>query len=167
MDFFEAVEKRKSIRKFQEREIENSKLEKIIDACNKSPSAGNLQAYRIFVVKDKEKKQALVKTANGQEFIEEAPVVLVFCANPKESGVRYGERGENLYSVQDATIAAAYSQIASASLGLGSVWVGAFSDRDVRTVLGTELKPVAVIPIGYPDEEPETTPRKNTEEIVK
>ena len=159
---------RRSVRKFLDKDVEEEKLQKILECCNKAPSAGNLQAYKIFLVRDKEKKQAFANTTRGQDFIDQASVVLVFCALPKESGAKYGERGEALYSVQDATIAATHSQLAATALGLGTVWVGAFDEGEVLKILGEQgVRPVAIIPIGYPDEEPETRGRKPLDEVVK
>jgi len=83
-------------------------------------------------------------------------VLLVFCASSARSAAKYGRRGESLFSIQDATIACAYAQLAAAALGLGSVRVGAFDESAARDALGLgpELRPVAILPIGYPGEEP-------------
>lgn len=150
MEFFETLGTRHSVRAFLDKEVEDEKIRKILEACNSAPSAGNLQAYEIFVVTDMERKMWLADAALGQSFVAKAPVVLVFLASPKASGSKYGKRGENLYCIQDATIAAAYSQLAAVALGLGSAWVGAFDEDGVRTALDAEgLVPVAIIPVGY------------------
>lgn len=168
MEFFDVIKSRHSIRKFQKKEIEEEKLKKILEAANSAPSAGNLQAYEIFLVRDKEKRRKLARAAYGQDFIEEASVILVFCANPKRSAWRYGSRGKNLYCIQDATIAASYTQLAVTDLGLGSVWVGAFDDEKVLEVLGNpkDVWPVTIIPIGYPDEKPHITSRRKLNDFV-
>ena len=70
-----------------------------------------------------------------------------------------GTRGERLLAVQDATIAAAYAQLSATALGLSSVWVGHFKEKEVASVLKTTLRPVAIIPIGYGNEKPQ--PKKN------
>jgi nitroreductase len=167
MEFFEVLEKRHSTRSFKNKEVEEEKIKKIMEAINSAPSAGNLQSYKVFIIKDKEEKKKLVDASFGQEFIAEAPIVFVFCADQKNH--RYGERGKKLYSLQDATIAAAYSQLAATALGLGSVWVGAFDEKEVLKVLGNpeQLLPIAIIPIGYSDEKPKQRIRKNLEEIFK
>jgi hypothetical protein len=97
-----------------------------------------------------------------------APVVLVFLANPSGSAAKYGRRGETLYAVQDATIACAYAQLGARNAGLGSCWVGAFRERQVRAALGVghELRPVALLPIGYSAELPEITSRRPLSEMV-
>ena len=168
MEFEELIKASRSIRAFQPRAIEEEKLKKILMAANLAPSAGNLQAYEIYVVKDGKKKRELAKAALDQEFIAEAPVVLVFCANPPRSAFRYGRRGEELYCVQDATIATTFAMLMAADLGLGSVWVGAFYDDWVARILGlpSHLRPIAILPIGYPAERPEFVGRRRLEDLV-
>lgn len=168
MDFFDVLNKRQSIRKFKGKEIEKEKIEKLLDAVNSAPSAGNLQAYEVFLVRDEGKKAALADAALGQDFVAEAPIVLVFFANQPRAEGSYGVRGRELYSIQDATIAAAYSQLAAAALGLGSCWVGAFDDGEVKRVLGIEegWQPVAIIPIGYAAEKPSRTPKRRLQDII-
>lgn len=167
MDFLEVIKKRKSIRRLKEREVEEEKIRKILEVVRQAPSAGNLQAYKVFVIKSKEKRETLAQAALGQRFIAEAPVVLVFCAHPQGSALRYGRRGGELYSLQDATIACSYAQLAAADLGLGSCWVGAFYEDEVQEVLGTNLLPVGILPIGYPDEDPVRPEKKEVEEIAE
>src|SRR4030042_6901255 len=104
MEFVDLVKNRHSIRAFQEKEVEPEKLEKTLNAANRAPSAGNLQAYKICVVKDRKVREELSRAAN-QEFLAEAPVILVFLADPAQSAQKYGSRGEKLYSLQAATIA--------------------------------------------------------------
>ena len=132
MSFFQLIEKRRSVRKFQKKPISDEQLRRILEAANSAPSAGDLQAYLIVVVRDKETKEKLVRAALGQEFIAEAPVSLIFCADKKRSGARYGQRGRDLYSIQDATIACTYAQLAAAELERGRVWVGDFLEEQVQ-----------------------------------
>lgn len=167
MDFFEVVEKRRSIRKFLAKKILDEDVNKILDTVNLAPSAGNLQSYKIFVVKNTNKRKALARACYNQSFVGEAPCVFIFCADPKKSASRYGRRGERLYALQDATIAASFAILAATSLGLGSCWVGAFSEEEVRKILETELRPVAVIAVGYKAEEPSCPVRKSLKKISK
>ena len=164
MEFFELVEKRRSIRKFKERVVEDYKIMKILEASKSAPSAGNLQAYRIYVIKDKKLKNKVAEACYNQTFVSEAPVVLIFFANPEESSAYYGERGK-FYSIQDATIAATFAMLAAHDLGLGTCWVGAFDNDQLKSVMHTSLEPVAVLPIGYPGESPPKRKRKKIEEI--
>lgn len=168
MDFFEVVARRRSVRVFKDREVEPEKLAKILDTANLAPSAGNLQAYEIVLVRKPALRALLARAALGQEFVAKAPVNLIFCANRARSAWRYGRRGAELYCLQDATIAAAYVQLAATALGLGSTWVSAFDDAAVAKVMkgSEELMPVAIISIGYPAEQPYPTERRTFEDLV-
>ena len=169
MEFFDAVQSRHSIRAFKSQPVEPEKLRAILDAANRAPSAGNLQGYEIFAVTNAEVLRGLMRASFEQEFIAQAPIALVFCANPARSAVKYHHRGEWLYCVQDATIACAYAQLAATALGLASVWVGAFDEAPVRAAIhiGEDLLPVAILPIGYPGKEPKIRPRRELDELVK
>jgi nitroreductase len=168
MDFFEAVKSRRAIRAFQNRPVDEEKMNRIIEAVNLAPSAGDLQAYEIVVVKDSRCKRELAKAAGGQSFVSEAPVCLVFLAYPERSSRKYGRRGSGLYCIQDATIAAAYAQLVVTALGLASTWVGAFDEGAVAKVVeaSRSKRPIAILPIGYGRETPEITPRRRISEIV-
>jgi nitroreductase len=167
MDYFEAVKTRRSTRAFQKKPVEEEKIRRIIEAINLAPSAGDLQAYEVIVVKDPMLKDKLAKAA-GQSFVSEAPVCFVFVAYPQRSSKKYGRRGSELYCVQDATIAATYAMLTATVLGLSSTWVGAFNEESAaRTVGATEGKrPVAILPVGYAAESPEITPRRPFSEIA-
>jgi nitroreductase len=165
---FEVIDERRSIRSFQRRPVEDSQIKAIIESCDKSPSAGGLQSFEIYVVKDNDNiKKLLAAAAFDQTFIAEAPTVLVFCANPSHSRFKYGERS-GLYSVQDATIAAAYAQLSAQALGLGSVWVGAFNEGEVSKilVLPEHLRPVSILPIGYPNEVPSEKVTRGAKQLI-
>ncbi|MFN3598462.1 MAG: nitroreductase family protein [Aquificaceae bacterium] len=167
MDFFEVLKKRRSVRSYQKKPVEKEKLIKIMEAVRSAPSAGNLQAYEVFVVLDEGKKQEIARWALNQWFIAEAPVVFVFFAHPKRSAIKYGKRGAEFYCIQDATIACAYAQLSAVALGLGTCWVGAFEEMGLKASLSApaDLKPVAILTVGYPAEVPIPTPRRSLEEI--
>jgi len=143
-------------------------MNKIIETVNLAPSAGNLQAYEIIVVKDSRRKNELAKAAHGQNFVAEAPVCLVFLAYPERSSRKYGKRGSELYCLQDATIAVSYAQLAAAALGLVSTWVGAFDEEAVAKVVQAprNKRPIAILPMGYGEETPAITPRRRIGEIL-
>lgn len=168
MDFFELINARHSVRAFESRPVADGHLQAVLTAANRAPSAGNRQAYEIYVVTDAGRRARLVEAAGGQAFLAQAPVALAFCAHPARSAERYGQRGAGLYCVQDATIACAYAQLAATALGLATVWVGAYDDEAVRRVLGVggDLLPVAVLPIGYAAETPAERGRRPLEDLV-
>lgn len=168
MDFFAVLQARRSIRAFRSTPVEKATLERIVEAACRAPSAGNLQAYTLVLVRDPQRKRALAKAAWEQGFIAQAPVVLVFLADAPRSQRRYGQRGATLYAVQDATVACAYAQMAATALGLGSCWVGAFDDEAVRSLVNAppDLRPVALLPIGYAAESPLPTGRRALNDFV-
>lgn len=168
MDFFELIAERHSIRNFLPKNVEKEKLKQIIMAANRAPSAGNLQAYEIFVIKQRDRRNELAQAAFGQWFVAEAPLVLVFCAHPARSAVRYGRRGERLYSLQDTTIACSFAMLAVYALGLSTVWTGAFNEAAVREIIGAPavVLPIAMLPIGYGAEGPHQTTRRQIDDLV-
>jgi len=169
MDFFDVVHNRRSIRAFSDKKIAPETVHRILETANLAPSAGDIQAYIITIVRDEEKKHELAIAALDQEFVGRAPVVLVFSADNKQSELKYGDRNYELYAIQDATIAAAYCQLAASALGLGTVWVGGFDTLEVSRLIGAQEEevPVAIIPVGYPNEKPERTSRKELKELVR
>jgi nitroreductase len=139
-----------------------------LDAANSAPSAGNLQSYKVYVVRNDEAKDEIMMASSDQECIVQAPLVLIFCA-VRNPNLKYGERGADLYSVQDATIAAAYAQLAATEEGLGTVWVGAFDSLEVARIINADSYevPVALIPLGYPADNPRPRERKPIAELMK
>jgi nitroreductase len=168
MEFFDVIRSRRSIRVFDERPVEEEKIRAILEAANAAPSAGNLQSYEIYLVKDPTARSRLASMLPKMEFFSAVPLVLVFCANPARAAARYAERGMKLYAVQDATIACTHAMLAATALGLASVWVGAFREQDVAGAvnLPAALTPVALLPIGYPLETVEPRSRRPLTEIV-
>lgn len=160
MEYFDLIKTRKSRRAFKPKPLTEQQLNSIIEAANLAPSAGNLQSYSFYLVKDKNMKEKLAGAAFGQGFIAEAPAVFVFFAKAPVSSKKYGERGK-LYSTIDASVAAAYAQLAADNLGLGAVWVGAFDEEKAKELLDEDGQPVCILPVGYPSDNPEKHPRQN------
>jgi nitroreductase len=168
MEFFDVIRNRHSIRTFIDQPVEAEKLQQILETANLAPSAGNLQAYEIYVVTDLKKRDGLSCAALAQEYIAKAPVALVFCTHPELTEGKYTERGTRLYTVQDATIACTFAMLAATNLGLGSVWVGTFDEKVVRMIIGAgeSQVPVVILSIGYPGEFPEQHPRRPLEQLA-
>ncbi|MGA2111738.1 MAG: nitroreductase family protein [Anaerolineales bacterium] len=168
MDFFDLVRDRRSVRAYQRTPVEPEQLEKVLEAANQAPSAGNLQAYQIYLARSDTTRALLAQAAGGQGFLTQAPVVLVFCADPGLSTPRYGRRGAELYCLQDATIACSLAMLAATALGLGTVWVGAFDPNAVRSAIQApaEVTPVAILPLGHPGETPRHPARRPFHELV-
>lgn len=168
MELFDAIRQRHSIRAFQPRLVDEADLQRILQAANDAPSAGNMQAYEIVVVRDANRKRQLAAAALDQQFIADAPVVLVFVTNPARNRERYGERGTTLYTMQDATVACAYAQLAATAIGLATCWVGAFEDDMVAKVINAPAlaMPVVILPVGYAAESARSRVRRPLAEMI-
>jgi len=170
MEVSEAIKKRRSIRRFDpEKEVTDEQIEKLLEAARWAPSAGNLQSWFFVVVRDKKIKNELARAALDQDFISQAPVIIVSCADLERSAGRYGHRGSSLYAFQDATIATQNLWLVATEIGLGAVWVGAFNEDEVSRILNlsSHLHPIAILPVGYPTESPEPPSRRSTKEISR
>jgi len=170
MEVFEAIKKRRSVRRFDpKREVSGEQVEKLLEAARWAPSAGNLQSWFFVVVRDKTVKERLAEAALGQSFIAEAPVVIVVCADLERSASKYMSRGRELYAIQDTTLAAENLWLAAVGMGLAASWTGAFDEEEVLQILDLEesLRPVAIMPLGYPAESPSPPPRRPVKEISK
>lgn len=168
MDVLEAIKGRRSIRAFKNQDVPAEIMEGLIDAARLAPSAGNIQPWEFIIVRKPSIKRRLVEAALGQMFIEEAPVVIVVCADEERSSQGYGVRGKTLYCIQDAAAAIQNIHLTAYSLGLGTCWVGAFREEETREILKIPrgMRPVAIIPIGYPAEVPTARMRKSISQIV-
>lgn len=167
MDCIEAINKRRSIRKFKNTEIGKENIDILLSAAQAAPSAGNMQGREFIIVTDRTIKRELVVAARGQHFIASAPVIIVAVANIKRSSSRYGSRGE-LYAVQDATASIMNIMLAATNIGLATCWIGAFDEEIVRDILKIPIgeRPITMIPIGYPDEDPVIPPRMDIDQII-
>ncbi len=168
MEFLEAIRERRSIRDFQKRDIPKEIVDKLIDALIWAPSAGNLQSRKFFFVKDAKLKENIADAALGQSFIAEAPLVIVGCTDSRISR-RYGERGEYLYTIQDVAVSIMGMMLVAHENGLGTVWVGAFREEEVFDILKLpgNLRPVAIVPVGYAAKIPSPPPRVSREQAVE
>jgi nitroreductase len=156
MELSEAIKGRRSIRAFRQRDVPEETVEKLIDAARHAPSAGNIQPWEFVVVRKLEVKRKLARAALNQAFVEETPVVIVVCANENRSSMGYGFRGKTLYCIQDTAAATQNILLTAYSLGLGACWIGAFNEEEAKRALNAPecMRPVAIIPVGYPDETP-------------
>jgi len=166
MEFFDAILKRKSVRKYDPEPIPEKILKKILEAGRIAPSAKNIQPWRFVVVKDPAIKKQVAEACNNQMFIADADVIVCGCALEK---IAYGHMGGSLSSYPvDLAIALDHMILAATSEGLGTCWIGAFNEEKVKEVLKVpkDVRVVALTPIGYPAEEPKVRPRKELKEIV-
>lgn len=164
MDVFNAIEKRRSIRKYLTKDVEEYKIDKIIESARIAPSAANRQEWKFVIVKDQDTRTKLVDACHGQKFIAEAPVFIAACSTESEKVMPCGQYA---YTV-DLSIALSFMILEATELGLGTCWLGAFNEDDVKSILNIpeEIRLVGLTPVGYPDEDPAPRPRKTLEEIV-
>ena len=167
MELTEAIKRRRSVRRFKSDPIDDKIIKKIIELGNLAPSAGNLQPRDFIVVKDKEVRFTLAQAALNQTFVYDAPVVIVVCTNYDRTA-SYGSRGKDLYCIQDSAAATENMLLAIVDFGLASCWVGAFNEKKVSQTLDlpAHVRPVALLPIGYPQEEIKSSYRINLDEFL-
>jgi nitroreductase len=164
MDVMEAIKSRRSIRSYKDKPIEEEKLKAILESARLSPSASNRQERKFVVVTDKAMREKLADAAHGQRFVGQAPVVIVACATET---ARIMPCEEPSYPI-DMAIAVDHITLEAVEQGLGTCWIGAFKQDDVKKLLGIpdNAKVIALLPLGYPDETPEPRPRKSLDETV-
>jgi nitroreductase len=161
---------RYSCRSFQDKSVPPEFIDVLLEAARWAPSAGNLQPWKFHVVRNPGIRNELAQAAYGQDFLVDAPVVIVISAVAELSAGTYGERGRSLYCLQDTAAAAQNILLQATMLGLGSAWVGAFRESAVVRALALSEgeKPVAIIPVGYPAEPmPQDRTRKPLEAVVR
>jgi nitroreductase len=168
MEVFEAILKRRSFRNFEKKEIPKEKIEKLKEALIWAPSAGNLQARKFYFVFNEEIKKKLAKAALNQNFIAKAPLVIVGCCDLEKISW-YGERGKNLYTICDVSVAIENLMLVATSEGLGTCWVGAFDENEVSKILNLPKneKPIVIVPVGFPKEIPFPPEREEKEKLIE
>lgn len=162
----ELIETRRSIRSYKDQEIEEDKLNYVLQAFRKAPSAKNLQPWKLVVIKNKKILKDIAIACNNQTFMEEAPVIIAACAKEEEA---YGTMGGymNSYPI-DIAIALEHLILAATEKGLGTCWIGAFKEQLVKDILGVpeNVRVVALTPLGYPAREASIRGRKPLTEII-
>jgi nitroreductase len=169
VDYWQVIEERHSVRNFDAgHDVPPEVVRRILEAAIRAPSAGNCQPWHFVVIRGERTKDRLAGAAYGQRFIADAPVVIIVCADPGRSARRYGNRGAQLYCLQDTAAATEHILLAVTALGLGACWVGAFDERAASQALGlpTDLRPVAIVPIGYSAARPHRTSRRSLKEVT-
>lgn len=164
MELMEIIEKRRSVRAYKTQEISDEKLSKVLEAARLAPSASNRQPWKFVVVRDPAKRGELAKASRSQSFVGEAPIVIAGVALEPE---RVMSCGVPAYAV-DLAIALEHIALAAQDEGLGTCWIGAFSQEEVKKILGVpdQYKVVALMPIGYPEDAPGPKTRKPLDDIV-
>jgi nitroreductase len=167
MEFYDVIKTRRSVRRFLKRAVPEDALERVLEAARMAPSGGDRQPWRFVVVKEEQKKKRIARACYSQDFIAEAPAVLVCCAIKCSSGYEpwHDEAGR-----RDTVIATDHLILAARNEGLGTCWVGAVHDKQVKKIVNVpdDVDVVMVVPIGYPASKTafrEPTGRKKLKEI--
>lgn len=165
MDYYEVIRKRRSIRAYENRDVEEDKLKRILEAARIAPSATNAQPWRFIVIRKKQVKEKL-KAAYARPWFWTAPVVICACGITSEAWRR--SDGKTYLDV-DVAIAMDHLILAATAEGLGTCWIGAFDPAEVKRILNLapEIEPLALTPIGYAAESPEPRSRKPWEEVIR
>ncbi|MDD4858668.1 MAG: nitroreductase family protein [Dehalococcoidales bacterium] len=177
MDVIEAIQGRRSIRKYKPDPVDDKTIAAVLDAARLAPSWANTQCWRFIVVRDAETKKKLaecVYTGNSATIaVEQAPVVIVACARMGEAGFLYDKTGPatskgDIWYMFDVATAMAHLMLAAYGMGLGTVHVGGFKAKKVEALMCIPegYAVVEMTPLGYPVDRPKPRPRKTLEQIV-
>lgn len=167
MELKEALRKRHSVRSFSKEKPSRKLIEKFIEYANLAPSAGNLQARDFVIIDDETVKKQVAEAAYHQNSINEAPIIIVACANLHRIS-SYGKRGKTLYALQDTAAAIDHILLLAADNNLGTCWIGAFEEHTIAQILDLPdySRPVALIPIGYPSESKKSPARIENKKLI-
>ena len=165
MDVKEAIEKRRSIRKYKDKEVEDEKINELLEAARLSPSAHNSQTYKFLIIKDEERKKE-ISEAFVQNFVCKAPVLIICLSNQEGYGIDE-DYMENA-SIVDTSIAGTMMVLRAEEMNLGTCFIAWFDKKKLKEKLNLENKYYIpfVLTLGYPDENPEVRPRKDLNEII-
>jgi len=164
MNVQDAIKARRSIRSYTDKPVEQDKLDRVLEAARRAPSANNRQERRFIVVRDAQTRKQLATAACNQSFVGAAPVVIAACATESDHIMACGQPAHTV----DVTIAVDHMTLQAVEEGLGTCWIGAFDETAVKRVLGIpdSVRVVSLLPLGYPERIPGPAPRKAREELV-
>lgn len=162
----EIIKKRKSIRAYKDKAIKQEDLEKIKEAIQRAPTWKNKQCFEVIIIEDEVLRAKIGEIVNHnpcESAYTKAPYLFVFIADPTKSGLR----DDKPYYMSDTAIAIDHAMLCATSLELGTCWVGVFPEKEIKDVLSIpeHYRIVALMPLGFKDEEPEIRPRRSIDEI--
>ena len=164
MNLYDAIKARYSVRAYQDRDVEQEKIDRIMDAARLAPSASNRQPWKFVLVRDAETRKKLVSICHNQEFVGQAPVVIAGVGLSPNRIMSCGVPSDPV----DVAIAMEHIALAAVAEGLGTCWIGSFDQERIRKLLDIpdNAKVVQVMTLGYPADEPKYRDRKSLDEIV-
>ncbi len=161
----EAIEKRRSIRDYDDRPVPEEKLKRVLEAARLSPSASNRQDRKFVVVRDEARRRTLSQAAFGQVYVAQAPVVIAAVSTNPGYVMACGVPSFSM----DLAIAIDHMTLAAVNEGLGTCWICAFDQEKLHRKLGLtpEWDVVALTPLGVPRATPGPFTRKNLDELIE
>lgn len=167
-DILDLIISRRTVKSFLPKFVSWDTVSRVLDAGRHAPSSGNIQNWKFVVVMEPEKKQKLAELCQEQYEIGFAAVLIVVCGEIDKAERYYGLRGERLYTIQNCAAAVQNMLLEAHSLGLGSCWIGAFDEEAVKGLLSIpdEIRPQAIVAVGYPKEIPQKPPKYPLETVV-
>ena len=169
MDFYEVIRTRRSVREYKKDQIPEGVLKKVLDSARIAPSGSNRQPWKFILIKDTERKKKMVELCEGQEFVAQAPVLIVACG--KNIHYNRGKWMGDYSMIVDVAIAVDHLTLSARAEGLGTCWIGSFDNEGIKKFLNIpeDVNVVALTPLGYPKDPnvfKETKNRKKLEEII-
>ncbi len=167
-DILEVIKTRRNVKEFLPEFVSWEKLSNILDAGRHAPSCGNVQNWKFIVVIKSDLKAKIAEAAMQQYEIINAGALIIVCAEPEKAERYYGLRGERLYTIQNCSAAIQNMLLEAHSLGLGTRWIGAFEEEMVKNIaeIPDEIRPQAIIAVGYPKEIPQKPPKMPLESLI-
>lgn len=164
----ECILTRRSIRSLKSDPIPDKHVEVMLECLEAAPSAGNLQPWRFLVVGSQDLKEELCRLSFDQAAVKQAPLLFVICAVPAESAIQYGDIGSNFFCLQDTAAAVQNLLLAVHALGYGAVWIGVVKEKEIAQCLKLDqgTKPIALVPVGLPDETPKPMERRGWRSVT-
>ena len=167
MDVMQAIASRRSIRAYADTPVTDEQLGRFLEAARLAPSWKNQQCWHAVVLQDRGdilRLGELLRYNPGRAVFDTAPCFVVFTADPAASGVR----DDKPYYLTDVGIAMQNAVLAATGMGLGTCWIGSFTEGPIRDFLGIpdNLRIVAITPLGVPAESPAPRPRRDLVDCV-
>lgn len=165
MELQEVITKRYSVRSYLPKQVEDEKLNAVLEAARLAPTAANRQPFTLIIIKTRGREDDLRKIYNREWFIQ-APIVICAAGLNQQAWTRYD--GKN-YTYVDVAIAMDHLILTATSLGLGTCWIAAFNPTEASRILGlpNEVEPIIFTPLGYPADESKEKVRKPLPDLIR
>lgn len=166
MEFMELIRKRYSVRAYRQDEVEQEKLEQILEAARLAPTAANRQPFQLIVIHTRGREEELLRIYSREWFVQ-APLIICACGLPRQGWVRSDD--QRRYLDVDVAIVMDHLILAATDLGLGTCWIAAFNANAAREILKLPkgIEPLIFTPLGYPADQPGVKERKPLAELVR